>query len=240
MSYNRIYKKRLNRYGTDYQSRIQNKREENFHQYLQRSTSKVIFEFNGKIEEGSFERNRQSNTKTLCYLLTDRKLSIPVGTIVMLPDHNKEEKPWMVYWEETIQNSGYNKYSILKMTHFLKWEYEDYWHESWAYMYGQEDNMLKDEIRSRSRSSVIYGENSKLDFFIMPLNPYIKKELYFEVGDEPYTEGYRVTGYDRQSTPGVQFVTVDPVYLYDKSEKPVKKEEDDEDDFFWFNGGGYE
>ena len=43
MSYFDIYEKRLNRYGLDYQSRIQGKREQNFDLYLQKSIYRVDF-----------------------------------------------------------------------------------------------------------------------------------------------------------------------------------------------------
>jgi len=52
-------------------------------------------------------------------------------------------------------------------------------------MYGQEDNMLKNEIRSRSRMDTIYEENMKLSFFVTPANPKIKIDDYFIVGEKP-------------------------------------------------------
>jgi len=90
----------------------------------------------------------------------------------------------MVYYLETIKASGYNRYIMLKMTHFLEWTARDGSRQtSWAYMYGQENNMLKDEIRSRSRMDTIYSENLKLSFFIMPLNPYVRKDDYLIIGE---------------------------------------------------------
>ena len=97
--------------------------------------------------------------------------------------------------------------------------------------------MLKDEIRSRSRSDVIYAENLKSSFFVCPTNEFIRKDDYMEIGIDALKEGYRVTGYDIISTPGVEYVTIDPVYLRDHSVPPVQKEEDDPAKFFWLNGG---
>ena len=71
----------------------------------------------------------------------------------------------------------------------------------------------------------------------MPTNSKIRKEDYFEVGEGELKEGYRVTGYDIQSTLGVEYVTVDPVYLYDLTPAPKQEESDDSKDFFWLNGG---
>jgi hypothetical protein len=87
-------------------------------------------------------------------------------------------------------------------------------------MYGQQDNMLKDELRSRSRMDTLYTENLKTSFFIMPLNEKIRKDDYLEVGEGALREAYRVTGYDIQSTPGVEYVTVDPVYIRDLGPMP--------------------
>ena len=237
-SYYDIYLKRLNRYGNDYQTRTQNKRERDFENYLLKSVYRIEFEYDTKINPATFERYKQDETETLHYLLTRVDVNIPNGTILMLPNKDDELKPWMIYYLEAIKASGYNRYIVLKMTHFLKWkDREGNSRSSWAYMYGQEDNMLKDELQSRSRSDARYTENLKGSFFVLPTNEYLRKDDYLEVGEGALKEGYRVTGYDIQSTPGVEYVTVDPIYLYDNSPAPEKQEGDNEEDYFWLEGG---
>ena len=237
-SYYNIYLKRLNRYGNDYQTRTQNKRERDFENYLLKSVYRIEFEYDTKINPATFERYKQDETETLHYLLTRVDVNIPNGTVLMLPNKDDELKPWMVYYLEAIKASGYNRYIVLKMTHFLKWkDREGNSRSSWAYMYGQEDNMLKDELQSRSRSDARYTENLKGSFFVLPTNEYLRKDDYLEVGEGALKEGYRVTGYDIQSTPGVEYVTVDPIYLYDNSPAPEKQEGDNEEDYFWLEGG---
>ena len=237
-SYYDIYLKRLNRYGNDYQTRTQNKRERDFENYLLKSVYRIEFEYDTKINPATFERYKQDETETLHYLLTRVDVNIPNGTILMLPNKDDELKPWMIYYLEAIKASGYNRYIVLKMTHFLKWKDRDgNSRSSWAYMYGQEDNMLKDELQSRSRSDARYTENLKGSFFVLPTNEYLRKDDYLEVGEGALKEGYRVTGYDIQSTPGVEYVTVDPIYLYDNSPAPEKQEGDNEEDYFWLEGG---
>lgn len=233
-----IYKKRVNRYGLDYQSRIQREREELFDLYLLKTIYRVDFLFKDEEVAGSLEKYKQDETQTLQYLLTKTNVNIPNGTILMIPDKDKVEKPWMVYYLEDIKASGYNRYIMLKMTHYLTWTARDgSQQESWAYMYGQEDNMLKDEIRSRSRMDTIYAENLKMSFFVMPTTPKIRKDDYLEIGAGELKEQYRVTGYDIQSTPGVEYVTVDPTYEYDLTPAPQQQPGDSEDEFFWLNGG---
>lgn len=233
-----IYKKRVNRYGLDYQSRIQREREELFDLYLLKTIYRVDFLFEDEEVAGSLEKYKQDETQTLQYLLTKTNINIPNGTILMIPDKDKIKKPWLVYYLEDIKASGYNRYIVLKMTHYLTWTARDgSQQESWAYMYGQEDNMLKDEIRSRSRMDAIYAENLKMSFFVMPTTSKIKKDDYLEIGTGELKEQYRVTGYDIQSTPGVEYVTVDPTYEYDLTPAPQQQPGDSEDDFFWLNGG---
>ena len=239
MEYFDIYNLRLNRYGPDYLSRMQNKREKEFEQYLAKTVYRINFSFNDENQVGSFEKYKQDDTRTLQYLLTNVHLNIPNGTILQIPDKDKILKPWMVYWLEQIEASGYNRYIMLRMSHFLTWTARDGSEcSSWAYMYGQEDNMLKDEIRSRSRMDTLYGENLKSSFFILPTTPLIRKDDYIIIGGgTPLQEQYRVTGYDIQSSEGVEYVTVDPVYEFDQTPAPEQKQSDDPADFFWLNGG---
>ena len=233
-----VYLKRLNRYGYDYQSRIQAQREEVFEGLLLKSIYRVDFVYEDEMHPGLLERYKQDETETMQYLLTRVGLNMPNGTLLMIPDKDMKEQPWLVYWLESIKSSGYNRYIVLKMTHFITWrDRSNIERSTWCYLYGQEDNMLKDEIRSRSRSDAIYSENLKSSFFVCPTNEFIRKDDYMEIGIDALKEGYRVTGYDIISTPGVEYVTVDPVYLRDHSVPPVQKEEDDPAKFFWLNGG---
>lgn len=237
-NYYNIYLKRLNRYGLNYQARIQSKREEEFESYLLRSVYRIDFEYDNNIHPATFERYKQNETETLHYLLTRTSLNIPNGTILMILDKDNIPRPWMIYYLETIEASGYNRYIALKMTHFIVWkDRNNIERHSWAYLYGQEDNMLKDELQSRSRAAARYTENLKSSFLIMPTNEFIKKDDYLEIGEGALKEGYRVTGYDIQSSPGVEYVTIDPIYLYDTTPTPERAPTDTNEEFFWFEGG---
>ena len=236
--YDKVYLKRLNRYGLDYQTRIQTQRERLFENLLLKSLYRVNFEYNNEEVPGIFERYKQDETETLHYLLTRTSMNIPNGTILQIPNKDGELKPWMVYYLEHINASGYNRYIMLKMSHFIIWKARDgQEYSTWAYMYGQENNMLKDELRSRSRMDVLYTENLKLSFFVMPTNEHIRKDDYLVVGrDTPLQEAYVVTGYDIQSSEGVEYVSIDPVYLRDETPNPQPEPEDNPDDYFWLEG----
>lgn len=237
--YNDVYKKRLNRYGLDYQSRVQGMRERSFELLLEKSVYRIDFNYDGEINPGVFEKYKQDETRTLHYLLTRTNLNMPNGTILMLSNKDEQEEPWMIYYLEDIKASGYNRYIMLKMTHYVTWKARDgKIYSSWAYLYGQEDNMLKDELQARSRADARYTENLKTSFFILPINEHIKKDDYLVINENtPLEEAYVVTGYDINSTKGVEYVTIDPVYIRDKSPDPIKTETDSDEDFFWIEGG---
>lgn len=236
--YDEVYLKRLNRYGLDYQTRIQTQRERLFENLLLKSLYRVNFEYNNEEVPGIFERYKQDETETLHYLLTRTNMNIPNGTILQIPNKDGELKPWMVYYLEHINTSGYNRYIMLKMSHFITWKARDgQEYSTWAYMYGQENNMLKDELRSRSRMDVLYTENLKLSFFVMPTNEHVRKDDYLVIGkDTPLQEAYVVTGYDIQSSEGVEYVSVDPVYIRDETPAPQLQPGEDPDDYFWLKG----
>lgn len=239
--YEDVYKKRLNRYGNDYQSRMQGKRERVFEYDLERSVFRVDFEYNGEMIPAILERYKQDETETLQYLRTRTDVHLAPGTIFSVENKKGDTNYWMVYWFEQIASSGYHKYVVLRLTHDITWTARDgQKYTVKAYMYGQQDNMLKDELRSRSRMDTVYGENLKLNFFITPTHSQINKDDYFEIvvtdsqGVE-IVQPYRVTGYDIISTPGIEYVSVDPIYIFNKEPAPEKGEDDDSAQHFWFD-----
>ena len=125
------------------------------------------------------------------------------------------------------------------MTHEIFWKDQDGKERSeWGYIYGQEDNMLKDELRSRSRTQVLYTENIKLNFIVMPTNKYIKKDTYFTITIKDIEEAYVVTGYDIISTPGVMFISMDPTFVRNDDAETVVpiSHKPEEEDCFWLTG----
>ena len=287
--FDQVYLNRLNRYGNNYQERVLKQRREVFARRLLKSVYRIEFNFNDEMVPATFERYKQNETQIFRYLFTAYDMIIPNGEVLLLPDpigiieEGKTEypeysgsyplqifdeetqtilRPWMVYYLEDTSAKGYNRYIMLKMTHYLQWKDRDKVdHWSYAYMYGQEDNMLKDEIRSRSRMDPIYAENLKSSFFIMPATDRIRKDDYFIIdkvqNNKVLDEYYRVTGYDIQSQDGVEYITVDPLYkyaddFYDDVEHPVikpkpqeteeekkareKRQKEIDEDYFWLTG----
>lgn len=236
--YEDVYLKRLNRFGNDYQARLQGQREKMFENLLLKSIYRVDFEYNNIMEPGLLERYKQDDTQTLQYLLTRLDLKLPGGTVLNITDQNGNTNNWMIYWLEYIETSGYNKYIVLKMTHTIQWTHElgaaqPTYFSSLGYFYGKQRDVLRDKEYNKS---IDYFEQVKENTLIMPINANLRKDDYFELSINNIAQGYRVTGFDNQSTSGVEFVTLDPVYKFDKTPTPVKPAGDTSHDYDWFTG----
>ena len=94
--YDEVYLKRLNRYGLNYQERIQRQRERNFDNYLLKTLYRVDFQYNNKSYGGSLERYKQDYTETQAYLLTKICVDMPNGTVLDIVSQDDTHRPWMV------------------------------------------------------------------------------------------------------------------------------------------------
>lgn len=237
MEYYEIYRRRLNRYGLDYQSRLQGQRERNFDNYLLKTIYRVDFWFDGIYTPGSLERYKQDYTETQCYLLVAADIELPNGLVLNIESQNGNQQMWMVWWKEQIESSGYNKYVVLKMTHLITWEDEEKnKHEQWAYFSGPGTSKITDTIKSSS-GEALYKENNNLHLFITSYDKTLVRDVYFENKQGETNQGFVVTETDIVSTPGVAYISVDPSFVRDKTEKPTQTAGDDPAEFFWLNGG---
>lgn len=236
--YDEVYLRRLNRYGLDYQSRLQGQRERNFENYLLKTPFRVDFQYNHKNNPGSLERYKQDYTETQMYLLTRRELEIPNGEILKIIGQNDCCHPWMVWWKEDIASSGYNRYVLLKMTHIMDWVYEDSVHKQLGFFHGPGTKLIQDSIKS-STGETLYTENDNLHMFITPYHKSLVKELYFEVTEGNTTQAYWVTDVDINSTPGVAYVSVDPTLKRSQEDPDIIQPDNTtttvED--YWLEGG---
>lgn len=240
MSYFDIYRKRLNRYGIDYQSRIQNQREREFDDYLLKTIYWVSFDYAGMEHIASLEPDKQDETEVLQYLLTKRDLDIPGGTILALTNKDNLKSYWMIYWKEDKVANGYNKYLVLKMTDYIIWKDKgDLHREGWTYFCGPAGGRLKDDMKS-SGINVLYAEDGNSHYLILPIDPNIKKDDYLTIGEGELKQAFVVTGLDFSSVDGVEYVTLDPVFIRDETPAPERTSEDSVDDFYWLEQKGVE
>jgi hypothetical protein len=138
----------------------------------------------------------------------------------MIESRDGTKRPWMIWWLEQIESSGYNKYVVLKMTHFLEWENEKGKFAQWVCFSGPGTSMITDTVRS-SISSAVYKENNNNHMLITTQNSAIKKDQYFEIVQGEIHLGYVIAEYDIVSTMGIGYITLDPVPLREKENKPI-------------------
>lgn len=228
-----IYRKRLNRYGNNFQARVQNQREREFDDYLKKSVYRIDFEFEGKECAGTLEPYKQDYTQTQAYLLTKIETKLPNGFIANIKSQDGSEAPWMIWWLEHMEASGYNRYVALKVNYLLQLGEE----KQWGYFVGPGTTAISDTMKSASGYPV-YNENNNLYRFITPYSAALVKDLYFEVVYNEAPAGFVIKDVDIHSTPGVAYVSVDPVPLREAAEKiPEPTPTDTTEDYFWLNGG---
>ena len=238
MEYLDIYRRRLNRYGLDYQSRIQGQRERDFDNYLLKSIYRVDFWYNNIYIPATLERYKQDYTETSCYLLTRRDVEIPNGTVLTIESQDGKQQQWMIWWLEHVEASGYNRYVVLRMTHLLTWRDQDgKAHEQWAYFSGPGTSTISDTLKSASGEAV-YKENNNLYLFITSYNKTLCRDTYFENQQEETNSGYVISDVDFTSTPGVAYVSVDPSYVRNETHSAELEKNGNSAQSDWFNGGG--
>lgn len=229
MSYFDIYKKRMNRYGDNATDRLEKGRQQNFEKFLYQSPHYTKFQYKDKEVECVFEPSSQDETKTVMHVLCRVGEKFNPGDIVTIC--GKRYMFW--YWDER-QDSGYNRWNVIKLSQRIEWLNED--GSTWsneAYIFSQQTNMLKNELKSRSRSATLYLENLKLDFMIMPSDKNLEIGSYLVIKIDDMSRAERVTGIDFLSTPGVMYVSMDPTIERDLTKTPEKTDEDEDNDFFW-------
>lgn len=249
--YSDIYKKRINRFGENAASRLEIGRRANFERFLYSSPHylKFIYEEGTENErevECVFEPRKQNETKTVMDILCRVGEEFEVGKIVTINGYR-----YMFWWWDERQDSGYNRWVVIKLTTQITFlnENGDEWTTE-GYIYSQEDNMLKNELKSRSRSATLYLENLKLEFIMIPTPDMIQNTHQAPTNDYDYISPlqigayaeleyakarhhWRITGFDTISTPGIAYVSMDPTLNRDLTPAPQKQPEDDPNDFFW-------
>lgn len=229
--YDEVYLKRLNRFGNNFADRVQGQREADWEAYKKRSTYRVSFLDNeGFLIDGTLEPNKQDNSETTQWLLLDLKSVYNAGTIFLI-DGKHSTNRWMILYLRETESKGYNKYLVLKLTHLIQWkDRSGAQHESWGYFYGKMDREIQDVIRSTYKTPS-YLDPDKETHIIMPKTLDLRRQDYLVID----SEGYFVTGYDLNSTPGVGYFSLSETMLRD--ETLVDLTTDDSSDTFWLTGG---
>jgi hypothetical protein len=230
-----IYRKRLNRYGKDYASRIEGKRAREFEDFLLKTPNRVDFEYKGDLVAGVLEQYKQDHSETQGYLLTTRDTELPSGTIITFKNKNNQNQNWMVWWQEQIKTSGYNRYVILKMSHLIEWSKDGVKNKQWSFFSSPGTRAVRDTAISGAEGA-LFMENNNSYMFITPYHQDFTRDSYLEMPNGELVSAYRVVEFDNIATPGVSYLTIESIAKKDNTPTPVKGADDKEQDFFWLGG----
>ena len=233
--YIEIYRKRLNRYGKDYASRIEGKRAREFEDFLLKTPNRVDFEYKGDLVAGVLEQYKQDHSETQGYLLTTRETELPSGTVITFKNKNNQNQNWMVWWQEQIKTSGYNRYVILKMSHLIEWSKDGVKNKQWSFFSSPGARAVRDTAISGAEGA-LFMENNNSYMFITPYHKDFTRDSYLEMPNGEQISAYRVVEFDNIATPGVSYLTIESIAKRDNTPTPVKGADDKEQDFFWLGG----
>lgn len=231
--YTNVYSKRLNRYGNDFQSRLEGLRAKEFENFLLKSPNRIDFQFDGDIVAGVLEQNKQDHSQSQGYLLTQRELEIPNGTIIQ--SFQSPDVRWMVWWLEQIKTSGYNRYVVIKMNYYFEW-LDSSRVGQWGYFSSSGTRAIKDTA-VEGYQEMRFLENNNLSVLITPYQKIFERDTYLELVNGDKISCYRVVEFDNQTTPGISYLTIESTPKKDMTPVPIKAKEDSDSDFFWLNGG---
>lgn len=238
MSYYEVYKKRLNRYGNNFQERIKGQRERDFDLYLLKSIYRIDFEYDGEIHPATLEPYKQTYIDTNGYLLTKTDFQIKIGTILDLTDNNGSTNKWLVWWLENNQSSGYNRYVVLKLTNNISWVVDGEEYSQWFYFQGPGYSKISDTLKQTTGKNM-YIENNNKYMLVSSRNDKIFDNLYIEIDVDGATSSFVVKEKDIVTTPGIGYYTLDPVATRN-IEKINNVTETSENEISWLNQGGDE
>lgn len=233
--YTNVYSKRLNRYGNDFQSRLEGKRAEEFENFLLKSPNRVDFEYDGTLIAAVLEQYKQDHTETQGYLLTTKETKLPNGTVFSLTDKEGNENHWMVWWLEQIKTSGYHRYVILKMSHKIEWEVNGESYTQWSFLKSPGTSFMRDSSVTGA-AGAIYMENNNSHTFITPYHKTFDRGVHLETQNGEKISAYQVVEFDNQATNGISYISAEPIARKDKTPVIITGQENDED-LFWLNGG---
>lgn len=240
--YKDVYRRRITAYGDNRVDRVQSKREREFELMLEKSIFRVSYHTNTGVSGVAVHKPyRQDRTSTYTYLLTPLDVDLPAGTFVYIDEqaNKKETTVRMILYLQDRGAGGYNKYTLVELDHEVIWKNRKTGEvkTELCHFFTQANAEIVQKQKT-VQPNPLYFENEHNYFLVVPSNThlYINDYIIVRILLNKVEESFTVVGKNIHSTPGVEYITVDPVYTRDVSPKPEKKETDDEDDFFWLDG----
>ena len=234
MGYYNTYEKRLNRYGTNLQERIQGKKEHDFEVFKEKSPNKVNA-WDNKIEGEAYaavlQTDEYDQDEVVDYFLVPLDKELPMGTIIYTQDmrhknvhyedgKNTGYRRWINYAIDPYTSTGYNRYTVVELESELSWVNDGIKYTSFAHATGggsgARDKNINAKFRIQFSEAGVYLPNKRYSI-VMPANKNLKKNMKVTLGGETW----RVTGFDNISVKGVSYVTLEETLTDEREDIPV-------------------
>lgn len=212
--YEDVYLARLNQHGTTRQERIQGTKEHQFEAFLEKSVYKVNFTSNYQNYIGSLQPASGDEKDVLSYLLTPIDVIISTGTILNVTTLKGESQKWLVTYHDGNTTHGYNKYKVYLLDRTMTWwDSNKVIHESPITISSSKDTNVQDIFKIIMREPV-HREAHNLSNVIMAYDENLKQDYYCLLNGSP--RSFIVSGFDCETVPGVQYVTLEITMLRDE------------------------
>ena len=212
--YENVYLPRINRNGTSQQERILNTKIKNFETFLPKSIYKVEFNSDDSDETyvGSLQPGSGDEKDIISYMLTPKTTELVIGSVLTVTNMNKETQNWLITFKDNVSSRGYNKYKIYLLDRTLTW-YDDTKeeHTCSVNLASSEDASVQDVFKNIGSST--YRESQNYIHIIMKYNENLHTENYCLLNGSP--RAFVVSGYDCETVPGVQYLTIDITLVRD-------------------------
>lgn len=234
MGYYNTYEKRLNRYGTNLQERIQGKKEHDFEVFKEKSPNKVNA-WDNKIEGEAYaavlQTDEYDQDEVVDYFLVPLDKELPMGTIIYTQDmrhknihyedgKNTGYRRWINYAIDPYTSTGYNRYTVVELESELSWVNDGIKYSSFAHATGggsgARDKNINAKFRIQFSEAGVYLPNKRYSI-IMPANKNLKKNMKVTLGGETW----KVVGFDNISVKGVSYVTLEETLTDKKEDLPI-------------------
>lgn len=211
--YNDVYLKRLNRFGTNIQERIQGKKEYDFQLFKDKSPNKVTVHLDDREDEGVLQIQESNEKEVSSYLLVNKNIEYAVGDIIeTIQFVDKKRQLWIVFHLDIFTSIGYNRYQIVELDRNIQWIDEGVVHQELCHITGSGANLRDKSITEKFTIqwdvAAVYLPNKILNL-VMKTNSNLKKGTRILVEDEMW----KVTGIDKISVPGVSYITLKEDYI---------------------------
>lgn len=209
-----VYLKRINRFGSNIQERIQGKKEYDFEYFKAKSPNKVkVYENSKFISDGVLQNKTNSEKEVIDYLLVNKDVSFPDGTILETEQFvDLKKNKWLIFHLDEYVSIGYNRYQLVELDRTIEWIEDGLVYSEDVHFTGSGANLRDKSITSKFtiqyNLAAVYLPNKILNL-IMRTNPNFKKGTRLLINDEVW----KVSGIDKISVPGVSYVTMEEDYV---------------------------